>query len=237
MARYVMRLSIALGDLRIAAHYATRKRQNGAERLYFVRLLASHLREVLLIMDPPNHKIIPPVEEFLTYLPRGTKPSRTEIRKSHARAIRMVDKPMAAGRPEVGAGTAKARPATLRDDLKELRDRFFHYGHNAPGDDAIGAAMSSLAGEPTGYVIRQRTMRAEYADDVGAKLAHPFRVEFAHDMHTRVVALIEPVSKFVHQVEAAWLYTQRDLVMVRRPGQPPQTLKEVLRRGGPQARP
>ena len=32
-ARYVMRLSITLGDLRIAAHYATRKRQRFAERL------------------------------------------------------------------------------------------------------------------------------------------------------------------------------------------------------------
>ncbi len=42
---------------------------------------------------------------------------------------------------------------------------------NLPGDDALRAAMSSLSGKSTGYVIRQRTMRALYADEVGIKLA------------------------------------------------------------------
>lgn len=59
-----MRLSTALGDLRIAGHYATRRRQNVAERVYFVRLLASHMREIVLIMDPPDARVVPTVESF-----------------------------------------------------------------------------------------------------------------------------------------------------------------------------
>jgi hypothetical protein len=34
--------------------------------------------------------------------------------------------------------------------------------------------MTSLAGASTGYVIRENTMRALYADDVGTMLVHPF---------------------------------------------------------------
>jgi hypothetical protein len=118
-ACYVMRLSMAPGDLRIVSPYATRNRQTVAEHLYFVRLLASHLREVVLIMDPPDPTVVPTVEGFLAALPRGTKPSRAEIRKSHPKAPRLVDKSMAKGRPEIATPKGKTRPPKLRDDLKE----------------------------------------------------------------------------------------------------------------------
>ena len=218
-----------MGDLRIAAHYATRERQNTAQRLYFVRLTAAHLREVLLIMDPPNRTYVPSVEEFLASLPWGTKPSRTVIRKSHGKAVRLVDRAMARGRPMIIAN-GNARSPTLRDDLKELRNRFFHYGWDEPGDEAIRAAMASLAGERTGYWIREHTLRAEYADDVGTKLAHPFPLAFAPDMHARIIELIEPISLFIHQVEAAWLHANRDVVSVKIPGMERVTLREFLGR-------
>jgi hypothetical protein len=84
------------------------------------------------------------------------------------------------------------------------------------------------SGEATGYTIRERTLRALYADDVGMKLAHPFPGEFASDMHLRIVEFMEPATTFVHQVEAAWLHTRRDIVVMRRPGREPQTLRESL---------
>jgi hypothetical protein len=233
-ARYVMRLSLALGDLRIISHYATRNRQSNAERLYFVRLLASHLREVILIMDPPNPVVVPTIEEFLAALPRGTKPSRAEMRKSHRKALRLVDKNMAKGRPAITTPQGRTRPPKLRDDLKELRNRFFHYGHDESGDKALKAAMTSLAGEATGYVIREKTMRALYADDVGTMLVHPFPKKhgekFALDMHGRLVELIEPVSLFIHQVEAAWVHAHRKEVNVRLPGKRRQSLADLLDR-------
>src|SRR5215207_340223 len=101
MARYVVRLSIALNDLRTAAQYATRSRQNAAERSYFVRLTASHLSELILIMDPPNTRVIPSLDDFLASLPRVVTPSRADIRRSHAEAMRLLDQPMTAGRPNI----------------------------------------------------------------------------------------------------------------------------------------
>lgn len=228
MARYVERLSNALGDLRIAARFAVRPRQNSAERLYFVRLTASHLREVALLLDPPDRKVVPGVEEFLKTLPRGCVPSRAEIRKSHRQAIRILEKPMNIGRREIEGSNGKMRRPKLRDDLKELRNQFFHYGHFQSGDDALTVAMEALSGERTGYVIRERTMRALYADAVGVKLAHPFDAEFAEDMHARIVQLIGPVSTFIHQIEAAWLYCHAEKITVRRPGHRVQRLSEAL---------
>lgn len=228
MARYVERLSNSLGDLRIAARYAVRQRQRAGERLYFVRLVASHLREVVLLLDPPNHRVIPDLEEFLAELPRGTKPSRAEIRKSHRQALQMLEKPMKKGRPEIPGSNGKMRRPKLRDDLKELRNQFLHYGHIQSGDDALMVAMTSLAGERTGYVIGERTMRANYADAVAVKLAHPFDAEFAKDMHARIVQLISPVSTFIHQVEAAWLYRHAEKIKIRRPGHPVESLNHVL---------
>jgi hypothetical protein len=228
MARYVMRLSIALGDLRIAARYATRARQNGAERHYFVRLIASHVRELVLIMDPPNTKVVPSISEFLRALPDDTDPTRSEIRRSHAEALKLLEKEMAKGRPLIETPKGRKRRPKLRDDLKEIRNRFLHYGHDEPGDKALQAAMKALEGERTGYVIREKTMRALYADDVGLHLTHPFPMEFVADMHGRIVELLEPVSSFVHQVEAAWLHKQRDVVEVRLAGEERKPMREML---------
>jgi hypothetical protein len=44
------------------------------------------------------------------------------------------------GRPDVEVNGTE-RPTTLRDDLKELRNRFFHYVHDAERDAALQAAM------------------------------------------------------------------------------------------------
>jgi hypothetical protein len=239
MARYVMRLSMALGDLRIAGHYATRNRQNAAERLYFVRLVASHLREIVLIMEPPDQTVIPTVERFLSSLPRGTKPPRAEIRAAHRKALAMLDRPMSPERPDItitkrkrGTQVVVERPPTLRGDLKEIRDRTFHYGHDQGGDAALRAAMTTVAGEAlmTGYTIRDGRMRADYADDVSANLAHPFPFDLAGEMHDRIVKFIGPVASFIQLIEAAWMYVHGDDVIVRRPGAPPETYKALEQR-------
>ncbi len=142
----------------------------------------------------------------------------------------MLDRPMASERPEITTGKGNKRRSTLRDDLKELRNRFFHYGHDRAGDAALRAAMEALTGQPTGYVIRERTMRALYADEVGTTLAHPFDPEFANDMHQRIVTLIQPTALFVQQVEAAWLYAHRDDVTVSIPGRARQSLRDFIGR-------
>src|SRR3954452_22034832 len=114
---------------------------------------------------------------------------------------------------------AKTRPPTLRDDLKELRNRFFHYGHDQPGDDALRQAMTAVATNRSSYVIGTSTLRARYADLVATLIAHPFDERFAPDMHGRIVDLIGPIATYVQMVEAAWLYTRPDgMVTYRGPG-------------------
>jgi hypothetical protein len=209
VAAYVMRLSMALGDLRIVADYATRARQSEGERVYFVRLFALHMREVANLLDPPDHTIIPTVDEFLAAIPRGTKPSRTEIRKYHAKVMRRLRKPMK-GRAEIeirrrGKPTTRRVP-TLRDELKRLRDDFAHYGHNAEGADAVKAAMASASEIRTGYAIREHKLRAQYADTVAMTLTHPFELDnrkLAGDMHGRIIDLVEPVASYIQCIEAA----------------------------------
>ena len=233
MARYVVRLSTALGDLRISAHYATRARQPYAERLYFIRLTASHLREIVFLIDPEPRGPIPTVDDFLKSLPRGTTPSRAEIRRSHRKAMRLLEKPMAKGRPPITTRKGKQRHPKLRDDLKMLRNGFFHYSHLEHGDDALIGAMRALGGESAEYVVRQQTLRAGYADDIASTLAHPFphrqRAEFSCDMHGRIVEFLDPVATLIQQIEAAWLAAHADDVIARIPGRRPITLAQYLK--------
>jgi hypothetical protein len=228
MARYVMRLSTALGDLQIAAYYASRERQPPGERVYFIRLTASHLREALHVIDPQPDGPIPQLEEFLRALPRGVRPTRAEIRKSHRRVLALLEEPMAAGRPEIEHRPGRMRRPTLRDDLKMLRNGFFHYGHLQSGDDAIARAMTRLHADQGRYVVRERTRRAEYADDVSAVVAHPFPAQYAREMNKRIVRFLGPVSTFIHQIEEAWLDAHAAAVTAREPGAPPEPLTKRL---------
>jgi hypothetical protein len=231
MARYVVRLSTALNDLRTASRYAVRRRQSSSERTYFVRLTASHLREIVFLIDADPTGPIPSLDEFLAALPPRLKsPKRAEIRRAHAQALRILRKPMAAGRPPVVNSRGNPRHPTLRDDLRTLRNGFFHYGHLESGDKALIAAMKALDGEAAEYVLREGDFRARYADDIAITLAHPYPLEFADDMHTRIVQFIGPVSTYIQMVEAAWFAAHRDDIVVRIPHEKPESLADFLGR-------
>jgi hypothetical protein len=75
IAVWVMNLSIALGDLRIVAGYATRNEQPEHERIYFVRIFSSHLREIskLLVLDFRQR---PDVRDFVAGLPHEAQDAR-----------------------------------------------------------------------------------------------------------------------------------------------------------------
>jgi hypothetical protein len=228
-ARYVAKLSVALEDLRTAARYAGRSRQRAPERLYFVRLMAAHLRELILLIDPNDTTVVPSAEEFVAALPRGTRPSRAEIRAAHRAALRQLDRPMAQARPAVRTPKRRRRRPKLRDDLRELRHRFFHYGHDAGGDAAVLAAMQAVAHRRTSYVVKTRTKRAEYAHLIGEKLAHPYEPRFAREMHEAIFDLLGPVARYVQLVEEAWLAVHAEDIVLRLPGRPPARLAALLK--------
>jgi hypothetical protein len=211
---YVMRLSMALGDLRIVAEYATRKWQREGERLYFIRLFTLHMREIVNLLDPPDPKFVTTVHEFVASLPRGTRPSRGEIRDQHARVLRRLSQPMGGRERIVVRG--KRRIPTLRDDLRRIRNDFAHYGHNAGGADAVTSAMRAASEIASGYVIHEHSLRAQYADAVAMTLTHPFALDdrkLAEDTHGRIVDLVDPVSSYIHRVEAAWLRSRPSQVV------------------------
>jgi hypothetical protein len=104
----------------------------------------------------------------------------------------------------------------LRNDLRRLRNQFFHYHADRNSDADLGDAIARAAHEDGAYVIgkdpRNRlTMRAEYADTVSTHLVHPFEGDdesvrpVAQEMHQDILNLLGPLTDYLHHVEAAYL--------------------------------
>jgi hypothetical protein len=117
VARYVMRVSMALGDLRVAGEYAVREDQPGYERLYFVRLFASDMREAVLLLDPPDRGVVPAVEDFTAALPADCQELHAKpLREAHEEILRLLRRQFTLP-PGVN----------LRNELRRMRNQFFHY--------------------------------------------------------------------------------------------------------------
>lgn len=134
VARLFLRLSMALGDLRVALEYAVRDEQPPYERLYFVRLTAMHLRELLSLLDPPPGSTWPSVEALIAATqPRAEDAAR--LRAAHARMLEFLAEPFEQ-RPTV----------TLKGELRRLRNGFAHYHRDARSEAALTAAMEARRG-------------------------------------------------------------------------------------------
>ena len=77
-ARYVMAISIVLGDLRTAATQAAREDVAEHERLYFRRLLALHVREGLCLAVT-EYRERDDVRRFVAILPDEAQAARSEL--------------------------------------------------------------------------------------------------------------------------------------------------------------
>jgi hypothetical protein len=77
-ARYVMAISIVLGDLRTAAAQAARTDAADHERLYFRRLLELHVREGL-DLAVREHRERDDVRRFVAILPDEAQAARAEL--------------------------------------------------------------------------------------------------------------------------------------------------------------
>jgi hypothetical protein len=210
MARYVVRLSQALGDLRIAGSYAVREDQPIYERVYFIRLTASHLHELAILFNPPD-SAIPGIEEFIQAVvdPDDTGGAET-LRKSHQRVRR-----------ELQLTVDVPDQPRLASELRRIRNQFLHYANRVDYEPPLREAIERSAEIESVYVIRERTMRAEYADEINNKLLHPWRlsdedwIAAVSALHEPVTKLIEPVTDFLHRAEAAYLASRPDGVVRR----------------------
>jgi hypothetical protein len=93
--RYLVRLSIALGDLRIAGGtYLVREDQPMCERMYLERLTATHLHELSILFNPPD-TAIPSIEEFVAaVMGPDDRKEADDLRRLHSRVQRMLRDPV-----------------------------------------------------------------------------------------------------------------------------------------------
>jgi hypothetical protein len=205
IAVWVMNLSIALGDLRIVAEYATRKEQPEHERIYFVRIFSSHLREIakLLVHDFNKRQ---DVRDFVARLPQEAQDARDEADKLLHSTFPL--------RPDV----------VVWEDLKRLRDDTFHYVSDKSSQDRLVDAVRTVAGMRNGemeasYVLDATgRLRAEYADLIVANRMHPFPQEHEDDeelpttreLHETIIKLNGHVAEFLAAAEAHYLLNVLD---------------------------
>lgn len=205
IARYVVRLSMAMGDLRIAGAPFIDRSDTLAdfERFYYIRLLFSHTRETVLLIDPPSGSVVPNLEDFLGFFDGRYPQLQASIRGAHSEVIQRLDAPLA------------RRPAvTLRAELKRLRNQFFHYNWQSHDDVRLGDAMRAAGDTVSRHRGEPRHHRALYADEIAHHLMHPFDVpddEFEGqllELHNAVIALFRPISQFVMDAEVLYIGTR-----------------------------
>ena len=195
-----------MGDLRVAGEYAVRELQPEYERLYFVRLVASHMRETVLLLDPPDRGAVPDVEDFIDALPSDCREIHADGLREARNEVLMLLRQQFTLRPGLN----------LRNELRRMRNQFFHYHADRNSDADLGDAIAAAADDDGAYVVGTEhtntlTMRAEYADTVSLRLVHPFEGDdetvrpVAVELHGAIVNLLGPLTRYLHRVEAAYL--------------------------------
>ena len=192
VAVWVMGLSVALGDLRTVALYMGRSVQPRHERLYFVRVFASHLREVAKVIDRDFDRS--DLAAFVATLPREISDARDRI------ATRL------------NAKLVEDDDDTLLDHLKRLRNDTFHYAGDPPSRARLGRAVTAARAEEGVYLLGGPDMRAAYADEVVAERelpGHPADKEAQYRafeaLHEAISALNGDVAEFIQRTEAVYL--------------------------------
>jgi hypothetical protein len=193
IALWVMNLSIALGDLRIVGKYATRNEQPPHERIYFIRVFASHLREIvkLLVLDPRDRE---DVREFVNGLDTEAQDARRAVeQKLDARL--------------------ESRGVDLLSELKRLRDDTFHYARDETSQERLRTAVAAASDEDDRYVVGAKEMRAEYADTAAEYRMHPWNHadldehgDLIRELHGAIIELNGHVATFIAHAEASYLF-------------------------------
>jgi hypothetical protein len=141
-ARYVMAISIALGDIRSALAQAEREDAADHERLYFRRLVALHVSEGLrLAVD--EHREREDVRRFVEILPDEAQAARTELEQSAA-----ADASTFACSEQLGDGDGLGQAL---DELAEVESglSLVHDEKRADYADLVAAHLSATGpGEP-----------------------------------------------------------------------------------------
>jgi hypothetical protein len=134
VAVWIASLSRALNDIRTASNHAVRPKQPAHERLYFVRVLATHIREAVKLVAR-EHDDPPEVQRFIAGMPQVRGDALDEIKR------------------RIDTKFKQRSTISLFDDIKRLRDDTFHYGsvRDADSIERMRAAMREVADEEGVY--------------------------------------------------------------------------------------
>jgi hypothetical protein len=174
-ARYVMAVSIVLGDIRTALAQAERKGAAAHETLYFERMLDLHVREGLALAVT-EHRDRDDVQRFVAILPDEARAARDELE----RIARDRSGPYA----DLGATDADT----------------FRCSHLIGESGRLRGAMEELADVESALRLVGEQRRADYADLAVAHLAAGGTP--APRSSDPVLATL---VTFMEHVEAAWL--------------------------------
>jgi hypothetical protein len=180
-----MALSIALADMRTAAKYAMRDEQADHERSYFVRLLTPHMREGLKLAVL-KFRDRDDVREFVAALPEEAQQARKQLEQD------------------------TATDTVLFADVKRIRDDSFHYARNEESQERPRRAMERTADAETSYSGTGTELRADAMHPYGE--SEDETLEQALEMHERIVAMLDPLTTYLHHAEAAWLGSKADAI-------------------------
>ncbi len=146
-ARLMVALAMATNDLlTVGPLFEEALKAEGeadkGRQIYFFRLMASHLREAVKVLDRAEKN--PSFRILIEGLPEGVRKDLQELSKYY--------------RPFNGSFAEKV--------LKPLRDTVFHYSR----DEDVGAGLRAIKNEKTEIIIgpQLRDMRLLIADDVVA---------------------------------------------------------------------
>jgi hypothetical protein len=225
-ARYIARLSMALHDLRIVGDLLSRDIEH-PERLYLVRLMASHMHEVLSLIEPPRtpqarrRTALPTLDDFLSYYGGAHHDLQQAVRGAQAEVTQRLAQPLC----------LRLIPVSLRSELTRIRNQFFHYNWEKRDDRRLMGAMDAAANLEGEYVTGDNLMRAQFAEEIAGQMMHPFLAygifdeDAARELHGSIRELLEPIARFAQAAEALHLHSRdHGVVTVEHPDGRPQVL-------------
>jgi hypothetical protein len=204
-ARYIARLSMALADLRVVGKLLGGDVED-YERMYLVRLMASHMHEALSLIEAPRKKwtALPPLDQFLSRYGEHHTDLQDAVRGAQAEVILRLAQPL----------VYRLIPVTLRFELNRIRNQFFHYNWEKRDDRKLADAMGAAANLEGEYLTGTGFMRARFADEIAGQMMHPFlRYGFlaedaARELYRAILELIGPIARFGQAAEALHFHSR-----------------------------
>jgi hypothetical protein len=210
-ARLVVRLSMALGDLRIAGKPLLRGWDETPDyaRMYHVRVMAGHISEFLQIIEPERRTVLPALDDLLGQFEDPV----------YADLVAEVCDAWSELRDALEAHLPAAR-TTLRREVGRLRNQAFHYSYTQGADVTLQNAMTA-ASELNGVLrVKPGAHRALYADEIANQVMHPYsgsdqqQVARLEELHRAVGNLLGPIARLVMNIEGLWLGSRLESIEI-----------------------